>query len=586
MSSEDKVRGTAWRSRAIASAGVVAAVVVGGLAAATSAAAATPTLPTLTVAAPATLANDGTGSGEFSVEINNSATGNGVIGGTNGTGTDAATNVATLSYTFTVPTGLSCSNLSLVSNHSTPSTAPNPPPGTTPPAPVTFTGGTSGTCTATFGNYTQPANSDYTYYYVLAVQAVGSSNPTGTITSSAKLTEVTTTGQNVSTQTATSNTATTQLSAPVAPSFTATTPPNGVVFHPYSFTLVTNPGTPTTPTTSSASTFGTGAGQTTTGYRAFGSPINKNGDNTYDGGVTHYADSSVPSGNGAQSFDNAIALDNGFYFDTVTGAIVNNGQNGTSAFPFYTWTIIANNGEGGATATSPGNAGGTTARPTPAVAVHDVDSAELTLKELFSDVSTNGQFSTAIYSLGDDNVIGGFADGTFRPGISVSRQAFAHFVAETLNEDNDGGSIDTGACSTIRPSAFPDVPNSSQFCAEIRDLVTAGVINGYSDGKFHPTRAITRQAIAALLYRAYQYEETDGNPADGNSDARCTTPTGFNDVTTSNPFCGDIEFLVQKGVANGFADGGFHPAAKASRQATAQFIYKLFESEFETFQSN
>lgn len=550
MTSEDK--STVRRGRALAVAGLAAALAGSGFIAAGAANAATtpaPTAPSLKITAPASVTNDGTGSGTVSIEINNSQAGNQPIGSTPVGTTNYTVAPATLKVVITAPSGVLCSNITLTEDSS------NPPGETFPNFTVT---GTSGTCTYTDAAYTQDPNSDYTFNYNASVDATGSTTPTGTITGSATLSEVVTTVSNGNTQTisATSNTTSTVLAAPAAPTFSTATPPPGTVFNPYSFTAVATQGVPTT-----------------TNYRAFGTPINKteNNDTTYENGVNRSAIYSVPSGNGASTGDQAIYLDNGFYFDVVTGKIVNNGFNGTSAFPEYKWTIIANNDEGGATTTQIEGNGGTTAQPTPQINLHDVLSPAYTLTELFSDVSATSTFAQAIYALGDENVIGGYADGTFRPTVAVSRQAFAHFIAGIT-----GG--DTGPCSTIRPSAFKDVPNNSQFCSEIRDLAAIGVVNGYSDGTYKPAKAISRQAIAAMVYRAYQYEVTDGNPAGGNADAVCTSPTGFNDVSTSNPFCGDIEFLARQGIAKGYSDGGYHPTANASRQAIAQFLYNAFES--------
>jgi hypothetical protein len=192
--------------------------------------------------------------------------------------------------------------------------------------------------------------------------------------------------------------------------------------------------------------------------------------------------------------------------------------------------------------------------------VHDVQSSPFVVPVLFSDVSLSHAFSAEIYQLSDDGDISGFADGTFRPTLNISRQAFAAILDD-----------ERGSCSIFDPSPFSDVPNNSQFCRPIRDLASDGIVNGFSDGKFHPAASITRQAISAFFYRANAVWNLDA-PA---GDALCTHPIPFNDVSTTNPFCGDIEWMQQQGVADGFSDGGFHPTAFSSRQATAAFIVRF-----------
>jgi beta-N-acetylhexosaminidase len=49
----------------------------------------------------------------------------------------------------------------------------------------------------------------------------------------------------------------------------------------------------------------------------------------------------------------------------------------------------------------------------------------------------------------------------------------------------------------------------------------------------------------------------------------------YPDVATSSAFCGDIAWLKAQHVTGGYGDGGFHPAASVSRQATAAFLHRL-----------
>lgn len=587
MSHEEPTK-PARRGRAIAVAGLAAALAGSGLIAANSATAAPtpptppPTAPTLTATASSSVANDGTGQAQYSLEINNSQAGNGPIGVAPGSATYTATK-STLVVTVNVPSGLLCSNIQITPGTATPGTAVFPNFQTLPSATA------AGTCVystemvpppaapATDVTYTQPANSDWTFNYNVSVNAIGSTTPVGTITSSASLSQnfTTTSNGNVAAVNATSNTTSTTLAAPAAPTFVTGTPGPGIVFNQFSFPVVASTGVPST---------------TPVSYSAFGTPTAKGTDGTYPAGVlNNYTGQTLPFGFGPLTGDPALPLfkqsgpgahDTGFYLDLKTGAIVNDGNSGTDAFPAYTWTIIANNGEGGATSGTPANPGGTTAPPSPKISKHDVVSPAYTLVEKFSDVATTNIFAKAIYTLGAANVIGGFGDGTFRPTLNVTREGFAKIVALTLGAAHFG--IGNGVCTTNKPSAFADVPNNSAFCASIRDLASAGIIKGFSATEFGPTQAITRQAIAGLLYRAYQYQVTGGNPSDTNADAVCTTPIPFKDVTSSNVFCGDIEFLHSRNVSNGYTDGTYRPANPATRQETAQLVYGLFESDFVT----
>jgi hypothetical protein len=52
---------------------------------------------------------------------------------------------------------------------------------------------------------------------------------------------------------------------------------------------------------------------------------------------------------------------------------------------------------------------------------------------------------------------------------------------------------------TVAP--FPDIPANHPFCGEITWLVGTGVTAGYNDGTFKPDNVVTRQSMAAFMYR-------------------------------------------------------------------------------------
>jgi hypothetical protein len=111
---------------------------------------------------------------------------------------------------------------------------------------------------------------------------------------------------------------------------------------------------------------------------------------------------------------------------------------------------------------------------------------------------------------------------------------------------------------------FADVSVSSAFCGDIAWLKTQQIAQGYADGGFHPAVAVSRQAMAAFLYRS----------ANAGKAAPACTSAPFADVSVSSAFCGDIAWLKTQQIAQGYADGGFHPAVAVSRQAMAAFLYR------------
>jgi glucose/arabinose dehydrogenase len=112
---------------------------------------------------------------------------------------------------------------------------------------------------------------------------------------------------------------------------------------------------------------------------------------------------------------------------------------------------------------------------------------------------------------------------------------------------------------------FSDVIGTNPFCADIAWLVLAEVAEGFDDGTFRPTLAVSRQAMAGFLHRL-----------DGEPDPALTSPA-FADVPPSNPFYDAIQWLAEEGIATGTPGPGgarFHPTQAVSRGAMAAFLHR------------
>ncbi|RIJ70548.1 DUF1349 domain-containing protein [Nakamurella silvestris] len=117
---------------------------------------------------------------------------------------------------------------------------------------------------------------------------------------------------------------------------------------------------------------------------------------------------------------------------------------------------------------------------------------------------------------------------------------------------------------------FTDVPVGNEFCGAIKWLASTGIANGFSDGKFRPGSPVARDAMAAFLYRLHLL--TPGTtPA-----AACTTAP-FTDVPVTQAFCKEISWLKAVGITDGNSDGTYTPGASVSRQAMAAFLHRFSE---------
>ncbi|WP_430868465.1 endo alpha-1,4 polygalactosaminidase [Demequina aurantiaca] len=173
---------------------------------------------------------------------------------------------------------------------------------------------------------------------------------------------------------------------------------------------------------------------------------------------------------------------------------------------------------------------------------------------LFSDVGFDAKFHTEIIWLARQKITTGYSDGSFHPKESVSREAFAAFLYRLAGKP---------AVALPSRSPFKDVNKSDQFYKEIVWLASQGITTGYSDGTFRPEGNITREAIAAFLYREA------GKPS-----FSPPTKSPFRDMTPRSSFYKEVTWLAKSGVTTGYSDGTFRPKSSVTREATAAFLYR------------
>jgi hypothetical protein len=127
----------------------------------------------------------------------------------------------------------------------------------------------------------------------------------------------------------------------------------------------------------------------------------------------------------------------------------------------------------------------------------------------------------------------------------------------------------SGTVVVLPPSwQFSDVPPGHAFFAEITWMAEIGLSTGYPNGTYLPSATLSRQAMSAFLYRL------NGSP-DGPEPECLVAP--FSDVPVDSPFCGEIAWMADTGISEGYEDGTYRPTAGLTRQAMSAFLYRSAE---------
>jgi len=182
----------------------------------------------------------------------------------------------------------------------------------------------------------------------------------------------------------------------------------------------------------------------------------------------------------------------------------------------------------------------------------------------FSDVAPDNQFAPHICWMAANKITTGMTDTTYAPRGSVTREAMAAFMYRLAGVSYSASS---------KPS-FPDVtqtgPGSNQFFTEIEWMNAMSITHGMDDGTYAPKSPVTREAMAAFLYRLA------GSPSYG-PPSKPSFPDVSNDKNSKNynQFYTEIEWMNAMGITTGMADGTYAPKQPVTREAMAAFMWRM-----------
>lgn len=163
----------------------------------------------------------------------------------------------------------------------------------------------------------------------------------------------------------------------------------------------------------------------------------------------------------------------------------------------------------------------------------------------------------AISSLVKAGVINGHDDGNFYPNDAVTREEFVKMLIIVF------GAVEVGSVCD-----FSDVESNRWSAVYIASASRLGVVNGVDETRFEPTGKITREDMAAMIYRAYNIVNKTYAEAEPN----------FDDASDISDYAkGAVAELVRIGALNGVGNGLFEPKGIVTRAQAAQALYNISE---------
>ena len=178
----------------------------------------------------------------------------------------------------------------------------------------------------------------------------------------------------------------------------------------------------------------------------------------------------------------------------------------------------------------------------------------------FSDVSTGSWYYDAVQYVYDAGLMSGTGSYVFSPDGATTRGMIVTILYRLE------GNPSTGSAS------FSDVSSGKYYAQAVAWAAENGIVSGYSASRFGPENAITREQLAAILYRYAAYK---GYAV---SDLASLTSYADNSLVASyakTPFA----WAVQAGIITGTGANRLSPSAGATRAQVAAMLMRFCQSD-------
>lgn len=175
----------------------------------------------------------------------------------------------------------------------------------------------------------------------------------------------------------------------------------------------------------------------------------------------------------------------------------------------------------------------------------------------FSDVKTSAWYHEDVQYVSENGLMKGTGENLFSPDATTTRGMIVTILYRLEGEPSP-----TGACP------FQDVASGKYYEKAITWAAENGIVSGFSADTFGPDQNITREQMAAILYRYATYKKYDVSTAGDLSK--------FPDADKVSSYAVDaMKWANAAGLINGSSDGKLYPAGNATRAQVAAILTRF-----------
>lgn len=178
----------------------------------------------------------------------------------------------------------------------------------------------------------------------------------------------------------------------------------------------------------------------------------------------------------------------------------------------------------------------------------------------FNDVPAEHWASEAVADLASKLIATGVMDSTFAPNREITRAEFMTLIVRSLNLKS----------AMTADQYFDDVATTAWYASYVAAALEHGIVQGSGYAKFNPNADITREEMAVMLIRAYEYMN-DKVITEGSS-------SNFADADSISSWAADSVAKAQTlQLLNGRGGNSFAPQANLTRAEAIKSIYNLLK---------
>ena len=176
----------------------------------------------------------------------------------------------------------------------------------------------------------------------------------------------------------------------------------------------------------------------------------------------------------------------------------------------------------------------------------------------FTDASATEWYHDGVHFVLENGIMFGMGGGLFAPGSSTSRAMMAQILWNM-----EGKPVVNYAMS------YTDVSGEAWYAEAVRWVSAEGIMDGYGGGKFGPNDAMTREQLAAIVYRYAKYKGVDVSVGED------TNILSYDDVSEVSEWAiPAMQWAAGSGAVGGRTASTLNPKDSATRAEIATIIMR------------